>query len=221
MTQSIPTIPPLYADNGFVVILLVCFFIIAAVLSDKGGYVMSIYKSYFLPHQVTEDSVATTLIQYMKLGLYVNAFLSAAICLAAYVAKAGHGGITSLPTFGILLGIVIAAYFTKKGLYKAMNWVFSNKTETAAWKLAYTQWSLLSGLLLYPIALATICMDFCSRTIAILLIIYLAITEICLLFKAFHIFLTKKYGSLQLFAYLCALELVPLLIAGKALVLFT
>lgn len=220
MIQSIPIIPPLYADNGFVVVLFVCFFIIAAVLSDKRGYVVNIYKSYFLSHQVAEDSVTTTITLYMELGLYVNAFLSAAVCLAAYVAKAGSEGVVSLQTFGTLLGILIIVDLVKKGLYKMMNWVFSNKTEAAAWGLAYTQWTLLSGLLLYPIALVTICMDLCSEIIAVLLIIYFVVIEICLLFKAFHIFLTKKYGGLQLFAYLCAFELVPLLIAGKALVLF-
>ena len=221
MVQSIPTISSLYADNGFVVVLFVCFFIIAAVLSDRGGYLVKMYKSYFLPHQATEDSVATTITFYMKLGLYVNAFLCATVCIAAYVDKTVDEGVTNIRILGILLGVVIAVYLAKRGLYKMVNWVILCKTEIVAWKLAYTQWTLLSGILLYPITLIAVCMDFCSRTIAILLTVYLVVVEMCLLFKAFQIFLTKKYGSLQLFAYLCALELVPLLILGKALVIYT
>ena len=52
----------------------------------------------------------------------------------------------------------------------------------------------------------------------ILIFAMLFFTGIGLFFKAFHIFLAKKYGGLQLFVYLCTLELIPLLLVGKALV---
>ena len=39
-------------------------------------------------------------------------------------------------------------------------------------------------------------------------------------FVFYYIFSAKKYGILQIFVYLCTLELMPLLAAAKALVLF-
>ena len=98
--------------------------------------------------------------------------------------------------------------------------IFLDNATSSAWENNYTNWSVLAGIPLYLSAVIAIFFDLAPCNILTLLGVCVILLEFCLLYKAFHIFSGKKHGILQLFVYLCTLELIPLLVAGKALVLF-
>lgn len=219
--QSIPAEQPLYADNCYVAILLVGLFILVAALADKGNLLGNMLSQFFLPRKRTEEGVKTTSSQYIQLGLFANAFISTALFLTIYIIRRGNYDVVHNYRMLCLLFIaLIAAFLLKQVIYKAVNWVFSDKSQMLIWQHSYANWAIISGLSMYVTTTATVFLDLCSTAMTILLIAHIILIEICLFFKAFHIFLTKKHGGLQLFAYLCTLEIMPLLVAGKALTQF-
>ncbi len=219
--QSIPAEQPLYADNCYVAILLVGLFILVAALADRGNLLGNMLSQFFLPRKRFEEGVKTTSSQYIQLGLFANAFIAAALFLTIYITRRGNYEVEhNYRMLCQLFVALIAAFLLKQEIYKAVNWAFSDKSQVLLWKHNYTNWAIISGLSMYVTTTLTVFLDLCSTAMTILLIVHIILIETCLFFKAFHIFLAKKYGGLQLFIYLCTLEIMPLLVAGKALTQF-
>lgn len=216
--QGIPTAQPLYADDWFVGILFVCFFIVAAVLSDQDNFLGNLIKEFFLPRKSSDDGIKTSNKFYMRLGLYGVAFMSMALFFTVFLVREGMP--YAYRELLLLFAVFMAIYLLKQGIYRAVNWVFFDRGHIMAWRYYYSNWTILSGLSMYLITAGVVLFDLCSGVIAFLMILYVALTEMCLFFKAFQIFSPKKYGVLQLFVYLCTLELIPLLLVGKGLVIF-
>ena len=111
-------------------------------------------------------------------------------------------------------------YLLKTLLFVITDRIFLDKAIQIAWECSYGNWVILSAIPLYLLTVVAVFFDLAPLTVLWLFGICVVFLEFCLLYKALHIFLPKKYGFLQIFLYLCALELMPLLVAGKALVLF-
>ena len=86
--QGIPNHAPLYTDDLLVILLLGCFFIMAAVLSDKDGFLGGILKGFFLPREDSSEEGFNTLRGlYMRLGMLVVSFFSVAVLISAYISQ--------------------------------------------------------------------------------------------------------------------------------------
>ena len=218
--QAIPISQPHYANDLWVCGILVCTFCMAAVLSDRKHYLTHLLKGFFLPRENAIEGVRTSNIVYLRISMYVVSLASAALLLALYISGKApttmEDGLLWL-TAGIGAGLF---YLLRMGLFAITNRIFFDPTTTKAWEQSYANWSILSSIPLYLVAVVAIFTNLSSQAILLLLVICLAALEMCLLYKAFHIFSAKKYGILQIFIYLCTLELMPLLVAAKALVLF-
>ena len=218
--EGIPATGALYANDLFVCILLAGFFLIAAMLASNENILDNILGNFFSPREHTGTKTTSAL--YLRLGMYGVCFMSTALFLTAYLVRQSSLDVGQenymLP---LLLGLTTAGYLLKLGLFKVVNWVFFDKAQTLAWKQSYADWTILSGSIMYVISLLAVLLDFSAHTLTIFAVAYVILIEICLFFKAFHIFYIKKYGVLQLIVYLCTLELIPLLLAGKVLVLYT
>ena len=218
--QAIPISQPHYANDLWVCGILVCTFCMAAVLSDRKHYLTHLLKGFFLPRENAIEGVRTSNIVYLRISMYVVSLASAALLLALYISGKApttmEDGLLWL-TAGIGTGLF---YLLRIGLFAITNRIFFDPTTTKAWEQSYANWSILSSIPLYLVAVVAIFTNLSSQAILLLLVICLSALEMCLLYKAFHIFSVKKYGILKIFVYLCALELMPLLVAGKALVLF-
>ena len=218
--QAIPISQPHYANDLWVCGILVCTFCMAAVLSDRKHYLTHLLKGFILPRENAIEGVRTSNIVYLRISMYVVSLASAALLLALYISgKAPTTMEDSLLwlTAGIGTGLF---YLLRIGLFAITNRIFFDPPTTKAWEQSYANWSILSSIPLYLVAVVAIFTNLSSQAILLLLVICLAALEMCLLYKAFHIFSSKKYGILQIFVYLCTLELMPLLVVGKALVLF-
>ncbi len=219
--QGIPGIEPLYANDCFVSVLLVCFFVIAAILSSGENILSTTLDGFFRPHEEAKEGVRTTSAQYQRIGMLGVSFLTTALFMTVLLLR--RGGLAEIPGSHILLimfGGAIVSYLLKQGLFGAVNWVFFDRSQSVAWRQSYAGWMILSGVPMFILSMLSVFFELSQRGLTILLVLYIITMEICLFFKAFHIFYAKKYGSLLLIVYLCALELIPLLLAGKALVLY-
>lgn len=216
--QGMPAEQTLCADDVLVCLLFVCFFVIAAVLADKENFLGYVLKEFFLPHTNSDDSVKVNNKYYVRLGLYGVSFMSIALFATAYAASMG----ISYSYRGLLMvfAAVWTMYLFKQGVYRVVNWVFYEHLHTMTWRYYYSNWTILSGICMFVVGACAIFFNLCSETMAILLSVFVVVTEMCLFYKAFHIFSQKKYGILQLFVYLCSLEIIPLLLVGKVLVNF-
>ena len=218
--QAIPISQPHYANDLWVCGILACTFCMAAVLSDRKHYLTHLLKGFFLPRENAIEGVRTSNIVYLRISMYVVSLASAALLLALYISGKApttmEDGLLWL-TAGIGAGLF---YLLRIGLFAITNRIFFDSATTKAWEQSYASWSILSSIPLYLVAVIAIFTNLSPQVILLLLTVCLAALEMCLLYKAFHIFSVKKYGILKIFVYLCALELMPLLVAGKALVLF-
>lgn len=216
--QGIPAGQPLYADDCFVGILLTGLFLLVVALADKGNLLGNMLSGFFLPRKQADEGVKTTSSLYIQMGLFVNAFMATALFLTVYIMRRDTYGVgDTYRMLGVLFVAAIMAFLLKLGVYRMVNWVFSDKSQALLWQHSYTHWVIISGISMYGISVAVVFFDLCSTAMTILMVVHLVVSEICLFVRAFHIFLSKKYGVLQLFVYLCTLEIVPLLVAGKAL----
>lgn len=220
LVQAIPAAQPHYTNNFMVCCTLVCTFILSIVLSDRKHYLAQQLKGFFLPRENTIEGVRTTSIVYLRFSMYIVSLSSTALLLTTFAA----GKPLSLMGYGkiwLTASVAIAAFYLLKGLlFIITNRIFFDSTTTTMWEQSYACWTILTSIPLYLLAVVAIFFNLPSNIVLALFTIGLALLEICLLYKAFHIFSVKKYGILQIFIYLCSLELMPLLVAGRALVLF-
>ena len=218
--QAIPISQPHYANDLWVCGILACTFCMAAVLSDRKHYLTHLLKGFFLPRENAIEGVRTSNIVYLRISMYLVSLASASLLLALYVSgktpTAMDAGMLWL-TAGIGTGLF---YLLRIGLFAMTNRIFFDPATTKTWEQNYASWTILSSIPLFLMAVAAIFFNFTPKAIFLLLVIGGSALEMCLLYKAFHIFSVKKYGILQIFVYLCTLELMPLLVAAKALVLF-
>ena len=79
--QGIPGHQPLYTHDCLVATLFVCFFVLAAVLSDRGGFLGNMLKGFFLPREDAEDTTTIRRL-YMRRGMLGVTFVSGALLLS-------------------------------------------------------------------------------------------------------------------------------------------
>ena len=219
-TRGIPASLPHYADDFIVCGILVCTFILAIILSDRKRYFVRLLKGFFLPRENSIEGVRTTNIIYLRISMYVVSLASIALLLTMSAVDSSLASMNCGVIWSLLCASVILFYLLRVGIFAITNRIFFDSVTTFAWEQAYASWTLLSSVPLYLLSVIAVFFDLSSHVVLLLLVICVALLQICLLYKAFHIFSTKKYGILQIFVYLCTLELMPLLVAGKALVLF-
>jgi hypothetical protein len=78
---------------------------------------------------------------------------------------------------------------------------------------------LALGFAILPLTLLVIYFDLDYSTLRILFVCILATVKTLLFYKCFQIFFDYKFGSVHLFLYFCALEILPLLVLWKSLLL--
>lgn len=218
--QGIPALQPFYADDLMVSGIIICGLILAIILSDRKRFLPRLFKGFFLPRENGFEVMNTTSIAYMRMGMYVVTGASLGLLLAAYATKqveATHGFL--LPWL-LATGCAVLFHLSRLLLFVLTDRIFFDKDTHTTWEHSYANWTILSGIPLYLLAVAVIFFNPAPSCIIGFLAACVVLLELCLVYKAFHIFSGKKYGILQIFMYLCALELIPLLMAGKALVFF-
>ncbi|MBR3884448.1 MAG: DUF4271 domain-containing protein [Bacteroidaceae bacterium] len=118
----------------------------------------------------------------------------------------------------IVYGIVFTLFLLSKRLvYDFVNIVLFTHKQMREWRESYFFTIQLTGFILFPLITMVI---FFPSTPQIIYYCYIALTVIIYLYmlftRCFKIIFTKKHEILNIFLYLCAIELLPLAFLGKA-----
>lgn len=220
LVHGIPVRQPLYANDFLLGILLLCTLILAAILSDRKGFLGQLTSNFFRPRNNDTDNVRTTGVLYRRTGMLFVTFASLGLLLSVYAIEKSQSTMGYASSWGMVVVASILFFLAKHLIFIAVDHIFFDSSMASSWEHSYRNWLVIAGIPMYLLGAITILGDLSPRVALPLLLACTILLEFCLIYKALFIFLQKKYGILQLFVYLCTLELMPLLIAGKALVSF-
>ena len=115
----------------------------------------------------------------------------------------------------------IVFFILKKAMSAFVNWIFFPKSQQKIWNDNYSYLISVESILFFPLALTFVYFRLPFEKAALIFLFILLIIKILLAFKTYKIFFSKSYGLFHLFAYLCALEIMPLLALWKLLAMVT
>ena len=218
---SMPFAP---VSSDFIIgVLLGCFLIVTFALADRSHYLPQLIRNHFPGHsQVVEDEIYTSRSFWVRLLLFVLAFLSVGLC-AVYLLywKGIVPDNASAMKWMMLSAAAVAVYLVLKYiLYVIVNIFLFTRSQTNVWNRTYADIFLFFGIGCFLLAVCGIFFEMSMILFSVCLVVLILMDETVLAFKAFHHFFEKKYGGLHLFVYLCALEWIPLLIGGKIFIQF-
>lgn len=213
-------------DNLTMGILMGSFLILVLVIALSRKYLVEQLRNFFIPtnNQDTGKAVKKPSETYTPLVTALalcatNGLLLFAITNEHYNIQAGLLSPTLI--LGICLGCFAGYHLLRWMLYSFINWIFFSKADRGNWNTGYAFLLTAEGILFYLVALVALNMGWDVKTTAICTVSLYGLTRILLLYHSFRIFFPKSYGFLHLFAYLCTLELIPLLTLWKFMEIFS
>lgn len=122
---------------------------------------------------------------------------------------------------GIYIGCFVLYFIVKRVLNRFINWIFFPKSQQKLWTDSCSYLISVESILFFPLVLTFVYLDFSFEQGMWMFLVVLFAAKLLLAFKALKIFFPKSYGLFHLFAYLCALELMPILALWKSLAFIT
>ena len=125
-----------------------------------------------------------------------------------------HGGYA---TNALLFALPAALYFLcQQGIFVLLTTLFSTDTRGREWCDTHIIINLLLGIALFPFAFVATYLPEAAQICLICAIILYLLTRILFIIKGVKLFLRDFRYLLYFILYLCALEIAPLLLAGKS-----
>lgn len=205
-------------DDVFIIVLLFAGLLLVIAITDKNCYLRQLFAGYSLGHSRRfSDEVRSSRSIYIRILLIVQACISFSLCLGnglfASNMISSHADLLKVLLWG---AVGVAAWLLIKTIFfSIVNAILFTPPQTSAWNQVFTDTFIILGIALFPFAVVGTFFNLSTSTLSIIALTMIAVAEIWLSVKAFHIFFVKKYGGLQLLLYLCTLEWIPLLVIGK------
>lgn len=206
--------------------LLLCFLILVYVLNKTRRQLTQQTKDFFsAPKERTGlFAVETTIESRSRLFITFQLCLMGGLLVFAYAQYSLDiflGQISPRLLLGLYVCCFIAYFVAKRILSAFVNWIFFPKSQQKLWDDSYSYLVSVESLLLFPFALIFVYFNLPFEKGIWMFLFIILITKILLTFKTLKIFFPKCYGLFHLFAYLCALELMPMLALWKSLAYIT
>lgn len=201
--------------------LLLSFFLMVFVITRSSRILLRQIKDIFYTHTNDASSFNTDTELRGQLFLIFQTCFLLAILFFDYTQEQMvdvFNQISPYKLLGLDVGICIAYYGLKIGLYSFVNWVFFSRKQNIEWLETLYLTILGLGVFMLPVALLVVYFDLSLYAMSILLISTLFLLKILLFQKCYRIFFSYRYGSLHLILYFCTLEMLPLLALWRALV---
>lgn len=162
----------------------------------------------------------------INIGLVGNIFLYAQDIFCFVIITFGYLQYNGENNFGQKSHIAIAAFATlltafllaKWAIYEIVNTILFTRKQAREWRLSYFFTTQLTGFILFPLATAIIFWPTIPEYIYWGYLIFVAILYLYMLFiRCFNIVFAEKCNYFDIFLYLCAIELLPLGLLCKAI----
>lgn len=162
-------------------------------------------------------------VQARILIIFILSFMGG-LAMFSYAQYRFHTDLEQLSTHW-LMGIYVTSFLVmlviKRIITNFVNWVFFPKSQQKMWQDNASYINSIEALHFFPLLLAFIFFHLPFEKTILFFLFILLIFKFILSFKAYGIFFAKSHGIFHLFAYLCALELMPLLALWKLLAIVT
>ena len=215
--QGVPGDPVPYTisgDNVITSILLVCFIIVGLSFGLLRQLFKRQLKDFFRPKTERTSEVTETFNEVrLQIFLAVQTSLLFGICYFFYInsTKESTYVFEQYQMIGIYTLTFAAYFFGKSLLYALASWTFFGGKKIIQWQKAHLFLVALEGLLMFPLILVVSYFGLSIKNAAIYTAFVIILIKILVFFKSHIIFFKQTGGFLQLFLYLCALEIMPLL----------
>lgn len=210
------------SDNLITGLLLGCFILALLALAKSREFIIRQAKNFFYVQRANTTEITET-----SGELWVQMFLIVQTCLLFSVIFFSWQRTDVTDTFifdqyqviGIYTGVIAGYFIFKMILYWGVGSVFFESKKIEQWSKSFLFLIAGEGLLLFPLVMLLSYFDISIRSAVIYTLIVVIFVKILTFYKTYLIFFQKKGLILQNFLYLCALEIVPLLILWGALLL--
>lgn len=204
-------------------ILFLCVVIISYIASKEKKHLQKQLKSIFTTRERASlfDEATGSDIRYTFI-LIVNACIMLGICTYHYTIHLVPQLLDIEYPF-VLLGLFtllsILYMIAKWGVYKAINWIFFEKSKNLSWINSFFDIIVWLGLVLLPVILLTVYFGLTTGISLFFMAFAIILAKILLFWKCFNNFFNKIHGFFHLILYFCALEILPDLILWKGILI--
>ena len=224
--SAMPVSYQLWRDDLVTSLLLVSFLILVYVINKTRRKLIQETRNFFYaPKEHTGlFAVETGLEWQSRVFIILQLCLICGLLVFAYVHQHFNifsGQVTPRMLLGIYVGSFILYFLLKRILSGFINWIFFPKSQQKLWHDSNSYLISVESILFFPCAIIVIYFDYSYEKSFWMFLFLLFIIKILLAFKTLKIFFPKSYGIFHLFAYLCALELMPLLALWESMAYIT
>lgn len=215
-TYGIPGIPrnalPGY-DSGVVCMLLVTFLLITLNFRHRSTFIKSFAQdllsvrrrsNVFEDHTLSETGILLSLVILLCVSEGLLLFT------AFHPSVAFWGGVSG--SVAVMMLLAGAFYLWQLGIYTVGGYVFADKVYGRQWVRGFNASQALLGLALAAPALAVTYRPGTWIWVAPLCIMLYLTSRIIFICKGFRIFYSNYFSLVYFIVYLCALEIVPLIV---------
>lgn len=207
-------------DDILVCLMLLCFVTTIGVFAHSRQTIFHQLREFFhIPRTESSDAAVPGNFVLFILNLQTCLLLSVTYYFYTTHYIADTYLLDSPYELMAVYGGIFAIYFLMKTvIYRLVNAVFfeSKKNKQFAWILSFV--TALEGIAFFPVIILQAYLDISMQTVVCYFFFILVIAKLMAFYKCWVIFFRKIGISLQIILYLCALEIVPLLILGGVLV---
>lgn len=202
-----------FNDNLVSGLLLACFIVTIVILSAIKHFLRHQLSHFFRVQRgrTTEMNETSTEIK-LQFFLALQTSLLIAILALLYIREAGMQlPFNSNQQVIITLTAIAAAYYLLKIiLYTVVDTIFFKPQQHSEWLKNFLLLVAMEGIALFPIILMKAYTSITNQAVIIYIMATLGVIKLLTIYKINSIFFRQPTAILQLFLYLCTLEIVPM-----------
>lgn len=209
---------PLHDTGSMIMLLLSCLFLLTSYRMGR-TYISNLTHNMFSTKGnddlFTEHTPSDTRI---ILALLANTCLMGGIMMFYGISWYNPSLATALQSSVFLHVLILtlagALFITLQLLlYRLIGFTFANPSLTDMWVSGFLSSQAVLGLLLFPVAVITLVFPSTIKMMVTIAIILYILGRIVFIYKGFRIFFNNLSSSIYFILYLCAVEIVPPLLA--------
>ena len=211
------------SDDVLVCLILLCFIMAIGILSHSRQAIFHQLREFFhIPRAESLDDNMPSKLALFALNVQTSLLFGITYYYYTthYVAE-NYSLDSHYELMAIYFGVFMAYFLTRTAIYKIVNTVFfdSKKNGQMAWSLVFI--AALEGVAFFPALVMQVYLDFSMQSVVYYFIFVVVIAKLMTFYKCWVIFFRQIGICLQIILYLCALEIIPLLILWGVLVTIT
>lgn len=199
--------------TGLILALSVITFIVMTMM--RNFYFQQIHD-FFAPnikHQLSRLDISSEL--FLQMFLVLVGCISGGLTFFAYAQHTIGETYSTTPVYlimGALVGEIVGMYLIKQFAYQWVNTTFFPECNIHLWNSNRLFLDSLTGVIALPVLIITNYTVYNPYFILISYVLLALVYEIMVFYKVYSIFFEKNAFKLQIFLYLCTLEILPALI---------